>query len=643
MRLALAVLASVLLSVGVGAPARSAVIGVPVTLVGRGWGHGIGMSQYGAYGAARQGLTSAQILAFYYPGTVWSADLGNPTVRVLLSGTAGTQVRPAAGLTLDTGGCSELLPASTDTSSWLVERSGAGWVLLRVTPTGGRVSYPSSCPVSSAQIVSFRTTALAQTSLVSVVTATGGRKAYRGWIQARWDGSSQRTINLVHMDDYLASVVPSEMPASWHPEALAVQAVAARSYAARAIGSGVTSDLCDTTTCQVYSGATTENPASTAAVQATSGVVLRYRGAIALTMYASYHGGQLADGGLPYLVAKPDPYEAGLSPAQDDWTVTVGASTLSTLWPSIGTYESMTFVRDGAGLWGGRATQVLITGALGSVQVSGTAFAAALGLRSRYVATTARPPGEDLLGNSRADLATVSTTGLWHIYPTNGRGGWLPRRAVTGIAATAVISPGDVTGDRVPDLWARTPSGALYLHAGRPDGGLAPAVRVGGGFATYTNLTSAGDMTGDGFPDLFGVDSSGTAWIYRGNGAGGWLGGMRVGSAWGDLRAVTAFADVDKDGGTDLVGVTRSTGDLYLLSFDRVGGYRGARIFGRGWSGMSLLIGPGDFDGEDDGQADLLARDANGRLILYSRTASNTWRAGVTVGAGWNGIALAAS
>lgn len=54
---------------------------------GRGWGHGIGMSQWGAQGAALKGLTAGQILGFYYPGTT-SGTVGNGTVEVALSALA---------------------------------------------------------------------------------------------------------------------------------------------------------------------------------------------------------------------------------------------------------------------------------------------------------------------------------------------------------------------------------------------------------------------------------------------------------------------------------------------------------------------------------------------------------------------------
>src|SRR3954451_877022 len=53
-----------------------------ITIDGRGWGHGHGLSQYGAEGAARKGLTAAKIVHFYYPHT--HAGRAKGRVRVLL-------------------------------------------------------------------------------------------------------------------------------------------------------------------------------------------------------------------------------------------------------------------------------------------------------------------------------------------------------------------------------------------------------------------------------------------------------------------------------------------------------------------------------------------------------------------------------
>src|SRR6476469_90118 len=53
-----------------------------ITIKGHGYAHGHGMSQYGAQGAARQGLTSTEIAEFYYPGTEWGKAAGKISVLI---------------------------------------------------------------------------------------------------------------------------------------------------------------------------------------------------------------------------------------------------------------------------------------------------------------------------------------------------------------------------------------------------------------------------------------------------------------------------------------------------------------------------------------------------------------------------------
>ena len=65
-----------------------------ITVTGHGFGHGHGLSQYGALGAAGQGLTWEQIIDFYYPGTTWGAIGGK--VRVLITADTGRDVQVVA-------------------------------------------------------------------------------------------------------------------------------------------------------------------------------------------------------------------------------------------------------------------------------------------------------------------------------------------------------------------------------------------------------------------------------------------------------------------------------------------------------------------------------------------------------------------
>ena len=78
-----------------GIPARAT-----ITLTGHGYGHGHGMSQYGAEGAARQGLVASQIIDFYYPGTIWGTAGGQVSVLIGADTTDDLEVLARPGLAL---------------------------------------------------------------------------------------------------------------------------------------------------------------------------------------------------------------------------------------------------------------------------------------------------------------------------------------------------------------------------------------------------------------------------------------------------------------------------------------------------------------------------------------------------------------
>ena len=146
-------------------------------------------------------------------------------------------------------------------------------------------------------------------------------RPYRGQFVASASSGKVRIVNHVGLEAYLFGVVPGEMPFYWLPEALKVQAVAARSYALAVRKSGSDFDLYPDVRSQVYSGISGERASTTAAVQATAGQVVLYRGRIATTYFFSTSGGRTAtvgdvwpgSGSIPYLVSVDDPYDS-LSP-----------------------------------------------------------------------------------------------------------------------------------------------------------------------------------------------------------------------------------------------------------------------------------------------------------------------------------------
>jgi SpoIID/LytB domain protein len=351
-----------------------------IRINGHGYGHGHGMAQHGAQGAALQGLTHQQIAEFYYPGTTWGTAKGKVSVLISADTSKDVHVLSAAGLrlrALASGKVFELGKARPKASRW------------RIAPiSGGRsqVSYRTS----SWKV--FRTfngdaeffTPGAPTTLV---LPSGGKVAYRGKLRS----VQKDTVNVLPLDRYLQGVVPQEMPPLWEPEAVQAQSVAARTYAAyeRAHPIAAHYQICDTTSCQVYGGASAEHPAATAAIRATRGEVLLYDGAPAFTQFSASSGGWTSAGSAPYLVAKQDPYDGWSGNPHSSWQMVVSDGTVEKAFPGIGNLARIRFAgRDGNGEWGGRVDTVTVTGSAGSKTVSGEDFRFLLGLRSEWVNLT---------------------------------------------------------------------------------------------------------------------------------------------------------------------------------------------------------------------------------------------------------------
>jgi stage II sporulation protein D len=140
-----------------------------------------------------------------------------------------------------------------------------------------------------------------------------GGNRYRGGFRVQGDGAGGLLlINLVDVEDYLRGVVPAEMPALWHPEAVKAQAVAARTYVLQRAQAnrGRAYDVVGTVGDQMYGGVAREHPAADAAIKATEGMVITYDGSPIVAYYHSCCGGQTRNGEYPYLVSVPSPEES---------------------------------------------------------------------------------------------------------------------------------------------------------------------------------------------------------------------------------------------------------------------------------------------------------------------------------------------
>ncbi|WP_460446320.1 SpoIID/LytB domain-containing protein, partial [Angustibacter aerolatus] len=512
-------------------------------VAGRGWGHGRGLSQYGAYGAATLGRSATQILDFYYPGTAQTQQ-GNPTMRV--------QLRSQAAADAD-----RIDVANPGTLSFVDERTKATWKGTRATSARWRVVTSGASLKVQYLVGSTWTTSRTVTGPVRVdAVGTGAThvlhpldRTYTGsYLRvSRVDATHLTTVDHTTMETYLRGVVPAESISSWPAATLQAQAIAARSYSAwhRAAAGSRGWDVCDTTACQVYAGDGAAVASTDAAVQATAGLIRTFGGKPVFAEFSSSNGGWTTAGDAPYLVAKADPWDGVTGASVHSWTARLPASAIEARWPALGTLRSLQVrTRDGHGDWGGRVGDVRLVGSRQTLVVSGRDVylawswpAHATGLRSPW--WDVRDPGADLSGDGVGDLAVGRPGSYGAIVTALGRtgsgvaaGGRLVSQASTGVVGTpeagdgfgSALAAGDFDGDGRRDLAVGVPgedigSGAGYVtDAGSvqvlrgttsgtttgPELTLStsgvPGVAVDG--ARFGAALAAGDLDGDGHDDL---------------------------------------------------------------------------------------------------------------------------------------------
>lgn len=349
---------------------------------GRGFGHGVGMSQYGAMSRAAKGRGARRVLRAYYPHTRLRRA-GNPKLTVAVSpdGRGYTNqspptrpfVRVAAGpnvRVVDHNGrlhrrvaAAPVRVAGAPVRSWAVAVSGpnlwlrayagGAWRAVRLRDANGRpVGVASRGPIT------FKD-ARGPILLRGMDHRT---YPYRGRVRALVTAPNRiARLNVVSMESYLLGVVPAEMPALWPQAAVRAQAVAARTYAesARRSTDGDAWDICDSTSCQVYLGRSGEHPAANRKIRAhtrVAGKVLTYSGRPITAMYGSSNGGWSVAAGssFPYLPAGKDRWDPRLR-----WTDRLPVACVEREYGHGGRLVRLVVTgRDGHGPFGGRPTGV---------------------------------------------------------------------------------------------------------------------------------------------------------------------------------------------------------------------------------------------------------------------------------------------
>lgn len=471
MRVLLAAVLSSLVAVSASAAAT------PLFLIsGGGWGHGVGLSQCGAYGFAKQGLTYDRILATYYPGT----QLGpapTSTIRVAL-------VEAASSVTVSSRGAFTI----TDGKGTIVQApAGAATVTSGLALSVGGDARQVALPL--------RFSPGKQPLQLS--------SAYRGDIVVTANGGSLRAVNELPLEQYLYGVVPGEMSASWAVEALKAQAVAARSYALASRSAAGAFDVYADTRSQVYGGIDDEDPRASAAIDATAGQVLTFKGKVAQTFFFASSGGRTAavqdvwsGGPIPYLVSVDDPYD-DVCPTHHRWgpLVFTGVELSRALGGPTPLLDAVVALNGS-----GRAEVVSLVGQKGTTTVEGTDVRSELGLSSTMFtiaaiaidrAPTRAPFGRSLTltgvarGAEGAVLETSSDGRTWRqVGPvTVDEAGRFQVAVVPTVAARYRVSAPAFASvaDRLPQVRiAVVPSVALSVASGVASGRVRPKLAGAG-------------------------------------------------------------------------------------------------------------------------------------------------------------------
>lgn len=396
-------------------------------ITGAGFGHGIGMSQYGAAGFAQHGFTYQQILEHYYSATTLGRVNPNRNVTVLLHEGAAT-FRGA----LRVKGTAVTLNPRTN---YGVITAGS---MLRII-SHGRTIGTFAAP-------------LTVTGNGTPLTLVGQGRYFGAFVFRPASTGGVMAINAVGLDNYVRGVVAAEMPASWPAQALDAQAIAARTYAITAGAVAADFDVYDDTRSQMYEGVNAQTATSNAAVAATSGQVVEYDSAPVVTYFFASSGGYTESvqnvwyGIAPeaWLHGEPDPYDDSLNNPYYRWSdpyrVGTAASKLRKYYA--GSFEGLNITQTGVSP---RVVQAQVVGSQGTRTVTGAQLQELFGTLSTYMSfSTLTETGSESgtpVQATTAPTATTTPTTTTAAPPVTGGAGLTAATATANAAAATSTTP----------------------------------------------------------------------------------------------------------------------------------------------------------------------------------------------------------
>jgi SpoIID/LytB domain protein len=503
-------------------PAAAATPPAGIVLSGHGFGHGIGMGQWGSLGYAigadggAGNFTYGQILTHYYGntsletlGTTSSpASIHGGNVIVAMTENNGDDLiaTAASGLLAATG-------VTGPATAVFFHLTGPGSI-YEVFTSGGCAGQGGW--VLAASGVSQPTTAATNGGPVELCQP-GASIEMHGSLTALANSLGQaRTVNTLPLEQYVADVAPSESSSGWAAlggpgpqgqnwgfQQSEAQTVAARSYVeANPLGFGGYADTCDQT-CQSYPGMKNETATSVLAAQDTAAQVMVVDGtsAVATTEYSASSGGYSTGAQFPAVVDAGDSVciSSSICNPNHNWTVTLSASAIEAAYPAIGAFSSLQVTaRNGLGDFGGRVNELTVTGTSGSVSVTGSGLAAAFNLKSDWFTLGDQPSGG--VGGYWLDdgKGGIFTFGDAKFYGSTGA--LALNKPIVGMAATPdglgywlVASDGGIFTFGDAKFYGST--GALALN--KPIVGMVPTADGGGYWlvAADGGIFSFGDTT----------------------------------------------------------------------------------------------------------------------------------------------------
>jgi SpoIID/LytB domain protein len=378
-----------------------------ILVTGRGWGHGRGLGQWGAFGYAtgRSGgpWGYRTILDHFYGDTVM-ASVDNPLAAVTLLDQRGKAlvVERSNGVSVDglSGESVAVRATLRPDGRFDVQRAtaciGAEWGAPSVVDGPVRFRAPRTSGAAS--------------DVLRLCRSDGSRAGYRGELVAfgrTFDGADRglaQTVNLVRLDDLVRGIVPLLVPAAWASidgergrQALLAQAVASRGFAAVGdprwhdlhTGIGAQFSTCDTAVCQPYRGVGGEQPETNEVVTSTSGEVRARGGVVLRTEYTASTGGWTAGGEFPPVFDQGD---AVTDNPNRRWSASISRVAIEARY-AVGELQAITVVeRNGLGADGGRVLGLRLVGTAASVDITGQRFRDDFGLRSDWFTLSGVPP-----------------------------------------------------------------------------------------------------------------------------------------------------------------------------------------------------------------------------------------------------------